>query len=438
MLIKNPYPIQKSPPNLSVVILAAGFGTRSGQSSKPKCLLEFSGLPVIEYVLNSLSYLPVAEVIIVVHFQSDQIFDWIKRNSSRYEFNIYPVFEFEPRGTVSSLKFGLRQAISPNTLLFFGDLVIGARLDKHYSRWLSTSSKVFALTHSNFHPFESDILELDFSGNLNFVPKRSNLVLNARNSSLTGIYFLERDYVLEILEGINTGDFEPHVIFKAIFDKSIVPERTIGYVKDIGTPERQLECKNDLASDVIENRTSDSPICLLMDRDSTLCLDPTLHDLSRLDRIVFEDARDLLKQANSIGVPVFIITNQARLSKGTLSPVDHTAFVKRLEIELAQYGVFYDDYFFCPHEEIKVKSGMIQYSCNCRKPNLGLVQQIQRKYGITTDRALLIGDSWRDEQVAHGLQIPFVKVVRDHSTVLLAAKSHPVPIEPDLVWEKIL
>jgi histidinol-phosphate phosphatase family protein len=427
----------KSFNSLSVVILAAGFGTRSGQTSKPKCLLEFSGAPVLEYMLNSFSNLPVEEVILVVHFQADQIIDWVKRNSGRFKFLITPVFELEPRGTATSLKLGLKHTSSPDTLLLFGDLVIGARLDKHYLQWKLSSSKVFALTYPNFHPFESDILELSFSGEFTFVPKKSNPILKARNNALSGVYFLDKDYTLKTLEEINGGDFEPHLILPAISNNLIESERTIGYVKDIGTPQRQLECERDLAENVVKNRNSDSPICILMDRDSTLCLDPSLHDLSSLERIVFEDARELLKQANSKGVPVFIITNQSRLSKGTLSPRDHMAFVRRLETELAHSGVFYDDYFFCPHSEIEDKGGATKYSCVCRKPNPGLVQQIQRKYGIEMNRALLIGDSWRDNELAQNLQIPFIKVERDNSKVNLTTLDHPSPIVPESVWEQI-
>jgi D-glycero-D-manno-heptose 1,7-bisphosphate phosphatase len=47
---------------------------------------------------------------------------------------------------------------------------------------------------------------------------------------------------------------------------------------------------------------------------------------------------------------------------------------------------------FCPHDD--------EHSCDCRKPQPGMYQQIAERMGIDLARAIVIGDSRRDLEAA--------------------------------------
>ena len=58
--------------NISAIVLAAGKGTRMN-SDKPKVLHEIRGKPMIEYTLDTLNKLNLAEIILVVGYSADEV-----------------------------------------------------------------------------------------------------------------------------------------------------------------------------------------------------------------------------------------------------------------------------------------------------------------------------------------------------------------------------
>ena len=64
----------------SGIILAAGFGKRMRNLTRenPKPLIEFRGKPLIQYSIDFLESLEVQEIIINVHYKSEQIIEFVK------------------------------------------------------------------------------------------------------------------------------------------------------------------------------------------------------------------------------------------------------------------------------------------------------------------------------------------------------------------------
>ena len=65
---------------MKAVILAAGEGTRLRPitSSKPKPMIKISGKPILEHIINSLSYSEITEVIIVTNYKGEAIQQYFK------------------------------------------------------------------------------------------------------------------------------------------------------------------------------------------------------------------------------------------------------------------------------------------------------------------------------------------------------------------------
>lgn len=60
---------------MKTIILAAGIGQRLGNSSenKPKCLLEFNDISLLQRHLEILHYYDIDDIVIVTGFESDMI-----------------------------------------------------------------------------------------------------------------------------------------------------------------------------------------------------------------------------------------------------------------------------------------------------------------------------------------------------------------------------
>ena len=66
------------------MILAAGLGTRLGEMTrnKPKALVEFSGKPLLQHVIESIKQSGFDEIIINVHHFADMIIDFLEVNKN--------------------------------------------------------------------------------------------------------------------------------------------------------------------------------------------------------------------------------------------------------------------------------------------------------------------------------------------------------------------
>ncbi len=129
---------------------------------------------------------------------------------------------------------------------------------------------------------------------------------------------------------------------------------------------------------------------LFLDRDGTINVDVDFlsnpDDLQLLPR-----AARAIREANELGIPVFVITNQSGIARGILSERELTAIHLRLKEKLAEEGAKIDEIYYCPHHP---DFGMPPYrkSCTCRKPKTGMLQRAAREFGIDLSASFVIGD----------------------------------------------
>jgi D-glycero-D-manno-heptose 1,7-bisphosphate phosphatase len=109
------------------------------------------------------------------------------------------------------------------------------------------------------------------------------------------------------------------------------------------------------------------------------------------------DATRLLVRA---GFAVVIITNQGGIGLGLY---DH-AFVDRthtmLDAKFAEAGATIAGWYYCPHHPEAVVAEW-KCVCECRKPATGLVTSAARDLALDLSASWIVGDQWRDIEVAH-------------------------------------
>lgn len=100
-----------------------------------------------------------------------------------------------------------------------------------------------------------------------------------------------------------------------------------------------------------------------------------------------------LKRLNDNGYGIFVISNQAGVSKGIYSKGTLESITDNMLNELKKEEISILGVFYCTHRS--------EDKCSCRKPNTGLIEQAKKTakdYGhqIDLEDSYFIGDTTRD------------------------------------------
>ena len=134
-----------------------------------------------------------------------------------------------------------------------------------------------------------------------------------------------------------------------------------------------------------------SGFTIFLDRDGTLNPDPGyIRSSDQFDLFPgVAQALSILKQA---GARLIVVTNQSGVARGLFSIGDLNGIHAKLRRLLDEAGVSLDAIYVCPHHP--------DDSCECRKPNRGLIDQAAREQPVDLARSYVIGDHARDMELA--------------------------------------
>lgn len=101
---------------------------------------------------------------------------------------------------------------------------------------------------------------------------------------------------------------------------------------------------------------------------------------------------EAIARLNHAGFSVVVATNQPGIGAGLFDISALNAVHGKLRQELARVGGHVDAIFFCPHIE--------RDECDCRKPNPGLLREIETRYGQSITGVPAVGCSPEDADAA--------------------------------------
>ena len=138
---------------------------------------------------------------------------------------------------------------------------------------------------------------------------------------------------------------------------------------------------------------------VFIDRDGTM-LDELGYVTPESEIRIYPFTADAIAQLARAGWPVLVITNQGGIALGMY---DH-AFVDethaRLAETLSRAGAEITRWYYCPHHpEGKVPE--FTRVCECRKPGTGMLEAAARDLEVDLAASWVIGDQWRDIELAH-------------------------------------
>jgi D-glycero-D-manno-heptose 1,7-bisphosphate phosphatase len=143
---------------------------------------------------------------------------------------------------------------------------------------------------------------------------------------------------------------------------------------------------------------------LFCDRDGTL-----IHDAHYLrdpaDVRLLDGTVAMLRAFRDAGWALVVVTNQAGIARGLITPAEYEAVRARLDALLAAEGVTLDATYHCPHHPD------VSGPCECRKPGTALYEAAATAHALDLARSAWIGDRWHDVSPAlvlggRGLLVP--------------------------------
>ena len=116
------------------------------------------------------------------------------------------------------------------------------------------------------------------------------------------------------------------------------------------------------------------------------------------------DALNIIQKA---GFLIIIITNQSGVSRGYYSLKDMHRFNEELSKQLEEnYNIHINFIKYCIH--------LPSDKCNCRKPNIQLLNELEKDFGLDKRKTLFVGDSESDELFAKKGNIAFLKFIDNY------------------------
>jgi len=142
-------------------------------------------------------------------------------------------------------------------------------------------------------------------------------------------------------------------------------------------------------------------IGVFLDRDSTINEEVDFLSSSNDLRLIPGSA-DAIREANTLGFKVFIITNQSGIARGLLTEDQLTQIHQALLKKLQQHGASITAIYYCPHHP---DNGEPPYrmNCDCRKPNTGLLSRAAKEYNVDLKKSFVIGDKMIDVQTGNNI-----------------------------------
>jgi D-glycero-D-manno-heptose 1,7-bisphosphate phosphatase len=135
---------------------------------------------------------------------------------------------------------------------------------------------------------------------------------------------------------------------------------------------------------------------LFLDRDGIINMDHGY--VYKIEDFEFtEGIFDLLQLFTKHGYLLFIVTNQSGIGRGYYTLEEFKTLTRWMIKTLHENGIEIKEVQYCPHTPNE--------NCICRKPNIGMIENILTHHDIDLDNSWMIGDKQSDIDLAHNAHI---------------------------------
>lgn len=172
------------------------------------------------------------------------------------------------------------------------------------------------------------------------------------------------------------------------------------------------------------------PKYIFLDRDGVINKDPKTPStyVTKWSEFHFvPGVKRALRKLTKAGYEIFVISNQAGVSKGYYTKSDLKYITDRMIFEINKAGGSVKKVLYCTHRN--------EDNCDCRKPKAGLFKKISKNIKIDFSKYYFIGDSERDITTARNAGVGSILVLcgKTDRSMLRSLKSKPDVVKKNLL-----
>lgn len=166
---------------------------------------------------------------------------------------------------------------------------------------------------------------------------------------------------------------------------------------------------------------------IFLDRDGVINKEVSyLSDPNNFEFI--EGSIEALKILNQKGFLLIIITNQAGIARGLFTEETLMAIHDKMINILKKNNLQLDDIYYCPHHPD------FTGSCECRKPNPGMLLKAQSNFNINLTNSYMVGDTLNDVETGKAAKCKTVLVLTGYGK---EEQKKVRSIIPDMIFKNL-
>ncbi len=127
---------------------------------------------------------------------------------------------------------------------------------------------------------------------------------------------------------------------------------------------------------------------IILDRDGVINEDSDDYIKSVEEWIPIPGSIEAIAALSSAGYTIVVATNQSGIARKYFDEYELAAMHQKMSTLVEDAGGEISGVFFCPHGP--------DDGCECRKPGLGLIKQIETEFGTSVEGSPFVGDTAKD------------------------------------------
>lgn len=403
---------------MQAFILAGGKGTRLHEITKdeiPKPMANLRGKPILQWTIENLKANNINEMYISVGHLHEKIIDYFQ-DGSRFGVKINYIIENEPLGSGGALYF-VKDVMKEDFVICSGDVLFDIDIKRMLEFHKSHSSLITLLTHPNLHPFDSDLVVTDKNQKVIKFDSKNNVRNYYYKNNVNAGFFIVNSKALSYFEELKKVNMEHDFInYYVSNNANVFAYKSPEYIKDVGTAERFHNAEQDIANGLVSKKClKNKQKAIFIDRDGVINkYRGFIRNVSEIELV--DGVIDAIKMINKSEYLAIVISNQPVIARGECSFDEVNDMFNKIETLLGEQGAYLDGIYYCPHHPHSGFDGEVKelkIKCNCRKPNIGLIEKAAEDFNIDIANCVMIGDTDTDVQTGINAGIPQIKVKSD-------------------------
>ena len=409
----------------TVILPIGGKGTRMREkSSHPKLLINLNGFPLIYYTISYLAQQKVKNIFFISNKSSNEIEKYVIDLCPKLNLKYQILYERELKGNFGGIIENFN-SLPENFLVIYPDIIWTCDLSRIFNYHFQSQALITLVVRRTDHPEDSDTLKLNPLMSVKSIFSKENKTIcnSLENYDLlgaTGIYIMNKTYLQLCIQNLNKISKKTEIdLFQTIEtlwnneNLHISAYITNEFIKDCGTPKRfKLVEKIMKEGNVFDSSYENKQKIIFIDRDGTLIKTKNKNYLTSPDEVELNDSMlSYYEKYTSDGYTPIVITNQPQISFGLINfetlDMIHCK-IQQLLTEKKLTKIF--KFLICPHHPhsgFKNEISFLKFTCACRKPNIGLFNEVERFIKVDKKKSIMFGDSFRDKEFAENCGINF-------------------------------